>query len=180
MNVNSKNIVTLSIFSSINSLYILLYILNQTFLQIICTLCIMLLLLSGLVVFLKVHKISEYKEDDKLEIISKEKIEYCVIYLYEQLNDKLTIIRQYLLWNNRMKNITVIIIIYLLGNILSFINFNVFFYLLTWVIFLYNYINDTYINNAYKMIHPIYVNIKEQAKYLYDNIPKLQHLKKNI
>ncbi|KAI4837089.1 reticulon-like protein [Plasmodium brasilianum] len=180
MNLNSKNIVNVSIFSSINALYILLYIFNQTFLQVLCTLSILLLLLSGLLVFLQVHKISDYKETDKLEIVSKELIEGLIVFLYDFINDKLTLIRKYLLWTNRMENVTLIIIIYSIGNFLSFVNFSVLFYLLTWAIFLYNYINNVYITKIRKIVHPYYVDIKEQAKYLFDNIPKLNHIKKSI
>ncbi|SBT77518.1 conserved Plasmodium protein, unknown function [Plasmodium ovale] len=180
MNMNSKNIVNVSIFSSINALYILLYILNQTFLQVICILCILLLFLSGLLVFLQVHKVSDYKENDKLEIVSKELIESVIIYLYEFINDKLTLVRKYLLWTNRMENITLIVIIYSIGNFLSFVNFSVLFYFVTWAIFIYNYISNVYITKIWNLLQPYYVDLKDQAKCLFDNIPKLKHIKKSI
>ncbi|EUD68727.1 hypothetical protein C922_01127 [Plasmodium inui San Antonio 1] len=180
MNLTSKNIVNLSIFASINALYILLYIFNQTFLQVICTLCILLLLLSGLLVFLQVHKMSDYKETDKLEIVSKEIIESCIMFIYEFINDKLTLVRKYLLWTNRMENVTVIIVIYSVGNFLSFVNFSVLFYLVTWTIFLYNHINSVYITKICELAHPYYIDLRDQAKYMFDNIPKLKHIKKTI
>ncbi|CAC9699241.1 hypothetical protein PBILCG01_1362850 [Plasmodium sp. DRC-Itaito] len=180
MNLTTKNIVCVSMFSSINALYILLYIFNHTFLQVLCTLSIMILLLSGLLVFLQVHKISDYKENDKLEIVSKEMIESFVMYLYDMINDKLTLIRKYLLWTNTMDNVTVIIVIYCVGNFFSFVNFSVLFYILTWAVFLYNYINDVYITKAYKLVHPYYSDLKAHGKYLFDNIPKLKHIKKTL
>ncbi|ANQ09343.1 Uncharacterized protein PCOAH_00032540 [Plasmodium coatneyi] len=178
--MSSKNIVNLSIFASINALYILLYIFNQTFLQVICTLCILLLLLSGLLVFLQVHKVSEYKENDKLEIVSKEMIENCVMFIYDFINDKLTLVRKYLLWTNIMENVTLLIVLYSVGNFLSFVNFSVLFYMITWAIFLYNHVNNVYITKICKVAHPYYVDLKDHAKYMFDNIPKLKHIKKTI
>ncbi|GAB67146.1 hypothetical protein PCYB_111670 [Plasmodium cynomolgi strain B] len=157
MNLNSKNIVNLSIFASINALYILLYIFNQTFLQ-----------------------VSDYKESDKLEIVSKEMIESCIMYIYELINDKLTLVRKYLLWTNRMENVTLIIVIYSVGNFLSFVNFSVLFYMVTWAIFLYNHINNVYITKICELAYPYYVDLRDQAKYMFDNIPKLKHIKKTI
>ncbi|KJP87933.1 hypothetical protein AK88_02367 [Plasmodium fragile] len=180
MNMESKNLVNLSVFASINALYILLYIFNQTFVQVICTLSILLLLLSGLLVFLQVPKISEYKDNDKLEIVSKEMIESCVMFIYELINDKLTLARKYLLWTNRMENVTVIIALYSVGNFLSFVNFSVLFYMITWAIFLYNHINNVYITKICKIAHPYYVDVRDQVKYMFDNIPKLKHIKKTI
>ncbi|SCM22860.1 conserved Plasmodium protein, unknown function [Plasmodium chabaudi adami] len=177
--VNSK-IINLSIFFSINAFYMLLYIFNHTFIQVISTLCILLLLVSGLFVFLQVNTGADYKENEKLEIVSKKVLDSFITYLYELINDKLTQIRKYLLWKNKMENLTVIVIIYLIGNFFSFLNFSVLFYILTWGIFLYNHISNVYIKKIYAVAYPCYVDIKEQAKYVYENIPKLKHIKKNI
>lgn len=180
MNVNSKNIVTLSVFASINSLYILMFVFEQNLLQILCSLAMMLLSLSGVIVFFKIHKTSDVDGSEKLEIISKERIDSIVNTIYEKLNDYLTVIRRYLLWENRIKNGVVLASLYFLSNIFSIMSFSVFFYLFTWVLFLYTYINDTYINQIVKIVTPIIEDLKQHAKNAYNNIPKLQHLKKNI
>ncbi|VWU48957.1 Reticulon, putative [Hepatocystis sp. ex Piliocolobus tephrosceles] len=180
MAMSSQSIVNLSLFSSINALYILLYVLNHTFLQVLCTLSILLLLLSGLLVFLKVHNITEYKENEKLEFISKELIEGFVTSVYEFINDKLTLIRRYLLWTNKIENITIIVIIYLFGNLFSFINFSALFYLITWIIFLYNHISNVYLTKIYHVLQPFLADLKTQLDCLYENIPKLKHIKKTI
>lgn len=180
MNANSRSIVSLSLFLSVNIVYLLLYVLDYNILQIICYVSIMLLFFSGILVFLQVPTIPKLGANEKLEIISKEKIESRVNCIYEFVNDKLTNVRRYLLWEHHVKNITVIVALYFIGNFFSLLNFSVAFYIFTWVAFLYYYINDAYISRAYEMIKPVCNDLKEQVKLLYKSIPKLADLKKNI
>ncbi|KEG02481.1 hypothetical protein YYE_02309 [Plasmodium vinckei vinckei] len=106
MTTANSRIINLSIFFSINAFYMLLYIFNHTFIQVISTLCILLLL---------VHTALDYKENDKLEIVSKKALDNFITYLYEQINDKLTQIRKYLLWKNKMENLTRFVLYFNLG-----------------------------------------------------------------
>ncbi|EUD73513.1 LOW QUALITY PROTEIN: hypothetical protein YYG_01554 [Plasmodium vinckei petteri] len=148
MTANSK-IINLSIFFSINAFYMLLYIFNHTFIQVISTLCILLLLW-----LIRIFTVADYKENEKLEIVSKKVLDSFITYLYELINDKLTQIRKYLLWKNKMENLTRFVLYFNLGNV--------------------------YIKKIYAVAYPCYVDIKEQVKYVYENIPKLKHIKKNI
>lgn len=180
MNANSRSIVSLSLFLSINIFYLLLYVLDYNFLQILCYLSIMLLCFSGFLVFLKVPTIPKLDANEKLEIFSKESIENKVNFLYEFVNDMLTKIRSYMLWEHHIKNITIMTALYFIGNLFSVLNFSVCFYICTWIVFLYYYISDAYISRAYQMLKPVFIDMKEQLKCVYKNIPKLADLKKNI